>query len=559
MMELRRPALASVAALMSMAAAAAATAPDFAGTYQGPTLDVQLHAADAAGGYTGTAATPAGRQFDLTGHATADGSLQGTFVAGAQSFAFTATLAGEQLTFATGGATYSLTRRAAAAAGAQVDGLQLARTDNGRAVVVHEPTDATAPAALDAVLPLLPSAIGGPVTVTGRFADAKHADRGGASFTATVAGRSVHGVAFAGKTNTGGEDVSVAWCATDAPADEWVTLTDALPHPPPALTQHYQFPDGTGSIDMPPGWRCQAQSAATTNGVVVEGPDGQEVALGVSLMVNGEQSPLVQSYRMSVQIWQRGRTIPNMPPQPMPEPPPGLFGEFTDPATMVQRISLQLGAMAKARGRPTSTVDRIVATTPVQAFNPNGRGALIEAESTDTNGGTAVHFHSVGRYECDPIPPGGTMFYVAVQMRAKAAHFTRDLPVMQAINNSFHIDNDRANQVWGAQNAAIAKAGEIQREGIMERGKIMHDAQADRFDQIEGTIKAQSTASHRAAADTAEMYSGYQDIVNTRTGERTSVDYYNSDGIVGALNDQAHDPNEWTAVHRRDEQYPLGR
>jgi hypothetical protein len=165
----------------------------------------------------------------------------------------------------------------------------------------------------------------------------------------------------------------------------------------------------------------------------------------------------------------------------------------------------------------------------------------------------------VGRYECDPIPPGGTMLYIAVEFRAKAAHFDRDLPTMQAINDLFHINADRANQVWGETNAAIAKAGQIAREGILERGKIQHDAQAQRFDQIESAIKAQRTAGHRAASDAAEMYSGYQDIVNTRTGERASVDYYNSDSIVNGLNEQAHDPSEWTVAHRRDEQYPLGR
>jgi hypothetical protein len=542
-----RPAVPPIAKLATLAAGVAGAA-DFAGTYHGPTLDVQLSADGAA--------LPGGQPLALTGRPADDGSLRGTFVAGGRSYAFTATLNGDQLAFVTGGKTHVLTRPPAAPA---VDGLQLASTAHGRAVVVHEPATASATAALDAVLPLLPGAIGGTVTVTGRFSDARHADRGGASFTATVAGRSVRGVALAGQTNTGGEDVSVAWCAADAPADEWVTLTDALPHPPPPLSQHYVFPDGTGSIDMPAGWRCGAQSAATTNGVVVQGPDGQTVMLAGSMMVNGSQSPLWQAYLTSLQIWRRGQQIANMPRQPKPEPAPGLYAEFTDPVTMLRQIGPQLSALGKAQGMPPSTLDQIDAATPVQPFNPNGQGALVEAESTDGTGASAVHFRSVGRYECDPIPPGGTMLYIAVEFRAKAAHFDRDLPTMQAINDLFHINADRANQVWGETNAAIAKAGQIAREGILERGKIQHDAQAQRFDQIESAIKAQRTAGHRAASDAAEMYSGYQDIVNTRTGERASVDYYNSDSIVNGLNEQAHDPSEWTVAHRRDEQYPLGR
>ena len=34
---------------------------------------------------------------------------------------------------------------------------------------------------------------------------------------------------------------------------------------------------------------------------------------------------------------------------------------------------------------------------------------------------------------------------------------------------------------------------------------------------------------------------------------RRTVDYGDADGIVGALNDRAQDPDEWVVCHRRNE------
>ncbi len=100
----------SAAVLLLLAAAAAA--PDYTGAYHGERLTVDLHA-DGNGGYAGTAATPAGQHFDLTGR-DADGVLRGTFAAAGHPFDFTAKLAGDHLTFTTGGTAYELDRPAAA-------------------------------------------------------------------------------------------------------------------------------------------------------------------------------------------------------------------------------------------------------------------------------------------------------------------------------------------------------------------------------------------------------------------------------------------------------------
>ena len=44
----------------------------------------------------------------------------------------------------------------------------------------------------------------------------------------------------------------------------------------------YAFPDGTGSIQLPEGWKTSAQTCI--HGVRIEGPAGQTVSLGVNLL-----------------------------------------------------------------------------------------------------------------------------------------------------------------------------------------------------------------------------------------------------------------------------------
>jgi hypothetical protein len=94
--------------------AGVASAADLAGDYHGTKLDVQLFAA--GDGFAGTASTPAGQMFNLSGHAGEEGVLRGSFVVGARSFPFTATVSGDHLKFETGGTTYELDRVAAPAA-----------------------------------------------------------------------------------------------------------------------------------------------------------------------------------------------------------------------------------------------------------------------------------------------------------------------------------------------------------------------------------------------------------------------------------------------------------
>jgi hypothetical protein len=579
-----------LAIALALTGVAAARAADYSGTYHGD-MKGQPSSIDLSAGASGYAGTIHMGSTALPCQAADQGSqLSGTFAAGGASFPFTATLAGDTLTLSTGGATYTLTRPpanplAAVAGGATAtpptpaatgDASELARTATGRTLVLRQPSATTASAALDATLPKLAGAVGGDVSVTGRFADTKQPDRGGASFTATVNGRSIRGVAFCGKSNDGGEDVSVAYAATDAPAAEWATLTAALPHQ--TVLHPYDFPDGTGTIGVPDGWTCKAQSACDP--IIVEGPESQRVIFGQTIMVNGEQSPIVQimasTERMRRENAERMRQMNAQvglpPPREFAAPPPpasqGIFeGEFDDPVAMLQHVYPQLSEFLKARLGKTEQFDRLLATTPATAQLQGGKADLCSLLFTVTGPDATEHFHFQGRIEAAPVGTGATMLTWS-GLQAHADTFDRDTPTMWAIAQSLKLNVQRLGEVGQQRCQQIADAGQRQMQiqndqfqqnqrSMFERNQAFHDQQADQFDRFEQGINNQNLASHRASADFTEMIGGYQKVVNTRTGEERSVDYYNSNGIVAGLNEQAGDNTEWVAVHRRDEEYPL--
>ena len=79
------------------------------------------------------------------------------------------------------------------------------------------------------------------------------------------------------KTNPPGAD-------TNAPAK---TAAADIP------MHEYAFPDGTGSIQLPDGWKTSAQTCI--HGVQIQGPADQTVSLGVSYSVNTPDSFIVQN------------------------------------------------------------------------------------------------------------------------------------------------------------------------------------------------------------------------------------------------------------------------
>ena len=61
-------------------------------------------------------------------------------------------------------------------------------------------------------------------------------------------------------------------------------------------------------------------------------------------------------------------------------------------------------------------------------------------------------------------------------------------------------------------------------------------------------------AKGRSNADFVESIRGYRTVVDTQTGEKTSVDYNNVNEIVNSANEQ--NPGRYVQIPLRDEMYP---
>ena len=327
--------LAAVAALL---APAVATAADYAGTYRGQAKGqpavVDLSPAGAKA-FAGTIrlgpATLACRGIEQGDH------LAGKFASGGHDFPFVAKLAGDGLTLTTGGATYTLTRGAAAPPPAVGEAKLLASTATGRTVFLSYPKAASAVDVLQAMGPTLTQVVGKAATMTGAFADAKTGATGGASFTGTDRqGRAVRGLVLCGGGG-GGEAASVVFATLDAPSADWEMLRAALPTQPLKLRTH-PFPDGTGSIDLPAGWTVREQSLDF--GCFVKGPDGQMISIGQAFPVD---APGDQTIQMIAQTEQMARRVGIRPPPR----PPMLVVPFTSPPEAIQALMPQLDKITR--------------------------------------------------------------------------------------------------------------------------------------------------------------------------------------------------------------------
>ncbi len=304
----------------------------------------------------------------------------------------------------------------------------------------------------------------------------------------------------------------------------------APPPAPPVRMQTYAFPDGTGTIDVPEGWTCTAQSAADP--VVVTGPAGQSVGLGLVVSVQTPDSPLEQMYRQNVdQARQMGL--------PLPPPLQGVVvAPFGDPVQAKPAIMAQLSAMHAADAGWTMRFGTAIRSQPVAPALPGGRAQLATYTYTVTAGdGTRAQHHVEARLEADPAGPGGWMFCES-NVEAPAATFDRDAAVLSAVYRSMKVDQQALSDVWAGRNGGGYSGGAC--VGPAARYGSASDAR--------------SRAVHRSSVNMAEMLSGRQKIVNTRTGEERTVDYYDAPAIVRSLNEQATTPDEWVVVHRADEE-----
>jgi hypothetical protein len=287
--------------------------------------------------------------------------------------------------------------------------------------------------------------------------------------------------------------------------------------------QTYNFPDGTGSVGLPEGWTCTAQ---TIGNCIVRGPADQIVGLDLSNMVDVPNGQSVRLLQMGHQDLSKA-----------------LIGPFSpDPATALKNLIDAFNRIARAHGGPTNTVDEIVNQKPVPDGTglPGARAAVIEMKSTRTTNGVAKKFHSVQRFNVYTLNGGrDTWSYFASQLNAPEDTFRQDFPVMNAILASLKEN--------GSAIAAKGAAEQKQADQIV--------AQTNRMTaQTDATIahmQQQQLESDRSFADVDEGIRGYRKVYDTQTGEEADVNLGDVNGVVNALNDT--DPGRYVQVPLRDE------
>ncbi len=339
---------------------------DFSGTYQDPRLTVEI-SADGAG-YGGTIRMGEQR-FPLTGRVE-NGTLRGTFTSQGNDYSFTATRTGPDLTLITDGTTYVLKRggnplarppqtQPQAPAGAEAPVLpkdspappkdgppeltagtftELGSTDSGKTLFISKPGVQSAETAILQTQVDLEKVFDARPMLTGAFSDAATGRRGGASFTAKIKGQDVQGFIACG-ADAKGSTIGVIYTRPDASAADVQTLVAALPIQ--TTVQTYQFPDGSGTIDLPKGWH--AESTSLEKPLIIRGPDRQLATGNVALSILTPNGRTMGIYQQNVAFARQH----GFPPPPSPQAAGVLVAPPCKPEEAIQTLLPQLNVIGR--------------------------------------------------------------------------------------------------------------------------------------------------------------------------------------------------------------------
>jgi hypothetical protein len=620
---------------IARAAVVKAAAP-FAGTFTDQRLTLEL--TESAGAYAGTIKL-GDKTYPATARPAASG-LDGTFEAGGNKLAFTAVLDGDTLTLVSGKATYTLKRlvnpleapagpgpvnplspgpsagapqppagsgqapsagstgstsspQAGSGQAADVETVGsfsvLGSTDSGKTLFIKLPDAHTPEVALTETADALAKMLDGKLSFAGAFLDSRTKKRGGATFSTKLKGQDLRGWMFF-SLGTDAAMVSAVYARADAPQTELSALFAALPAQ--AKMQEHRFPDGSGSVDLPPGWTTESQSLGAP--LLVKGPEGQTILTGGSLLISTPDGRLMQlatqNYQMAIKTHDRQSQMqaqieanwkqrvannqrqgfpappepvqPKLPPVPQPPDPDRDFPKliFCHYCATPEEVVRDLDPILQARTKRISGIefktDRIIESTPVDP-NPGiagAKAAVYYTAGTRTEGTTVTHVRAIRRIECCPILDGKDTWMVFTNsMAGPDATFDRDRPLMKDIMDSVKLDPEWFARKQKADGDAILKQGREFGEMLFRRGQEFNRQQTEHFNHFEAQMNAQYQARHDANSDFIEMIRGVRDVYDTKTGTLHSVDLYNSHAIVEGMNAAVNDPNQFVQIPLRYE------
>jgi hypothetical protein len=453
----------------------------------------------------------------------------------------------------------------------------LGATQTGETLFVKLPSAQTLDSAITQTADKLANMFDGKPALSGAFANSQTKHRGGALLIAKLKGRDIRGWIFCSVANTGAT-ATVVYAAANASQSDIATLFAFMPAP--LKMQERVFPDGSGSIDLPPGWTTGQQSASF--GVFIKGPAGQLVVIGSSVVVNTPDGLIagtaqqtyqiaMQTYKIQMQGYQQNvaarRQYPNIlalqepkkpvPPDPARDMPNLIFCRYCSGADEVLKYFYPAAEeRAKRAGGPYTTLDKIIEVVPADPnpLIPNSKAGVAYLALTDHDGQNVTHIRALNRIATYPILDGKSTWVAAFNtMRAPDATFDRDLPVMNDIMTSLKMNMDVVTRQIEQNGAAVRKMGEESERQLLKQAHDFNEQQAENFNRFESQQRARAQARHDSNSDFIEYIKGVRDVYDTRTGEMLSVDLFNVNGIVGGLNAGANDPNRFVQIPLRYE------
>ncbi len=324
-------------------------------------------------------------------------------------------------------------------------------------------------------------------------------------FAATVGRSTVQGLGVA-TTEPGRGTVGYAF---DSPETIARTLPALLglagsggEDPTRRLNWHLRhFPDGSGQIALPDGWQI---TFAHKGMVSAAGPQG-EIERGVA-------SP-VMSRAGAARLGAMARQLP----MPVLDP--------TDPAAALAGVWAYGAAASSQTGRPAARITQVREAAPVDIPMPG----LSQAKYVDFDfeRGGGIH-RALALAIIGAMGPDGQWLFYQTYVAAPARSFAQSLPVLVTIWNSAltaqHVVQERLENAF----TSLRQAGETWRQATHDRQRSLE----------------------RSHADWTEAFRGTRAIVNTRTGERASVDLHYARDIVRTLNEG--EPNRYREVPLRE-------
>ena len=318
-----------------------------------------------------------------------------------------------------------------------------------------------------------------------------------AGFQATIQRAPVAGVAIA--TVRGG--IGTVGFAFDSPQ----TIARTLPRllqlggspaggpqggcpPPPVNWQVVPYPDGSGQIQLPEGWRI---TGAYKGAVSAEGPHGKINRFHAFVMTRAGAA-------------QAAQLLPGAaPPLPVADP--------TDPATVLVAVWSHISAANQQQGLSPFRVTRIAKVEPQPVVQGFTHTAFIELELEKQ--GTMYYNRSLVNIG---TPMAGNYLYYESNVAARTECFAQNyVPLMQILTSA-------------------QTAGHVVRERLDNARRSSQEAS----DIMWQTIQNRNRAQDRAHANWTEAFRGTRIVEDTRTGRWHDVDLAYSGDTVRRLNER---------------------